>query len=239
MKKLFKGATLVAMSAFAVSAFAQGTDLVEPHGVCQSSKYQYDTDGLAGYTYLWEITGGTMGTDYKITKSGAGDKTAVVEWLNPTPEGTTWTFTQQAKSDKNCMGPIKTIHVSVNTFSVEPENGDMCSDIEGYPATVDITLPTEGKCNGAVTHTVTKWKITAIDLGTNITATSTSNHKVGDEITSATGLNTDKFKNAGNANADVTYTLTPYAGESAGSSFSVKVTVYPEVKEPVVKFTAL
>ncbi|MCQ2336348.1 MAG: hypothetical protein MJ010_04100 [Paludibacteraceae bacterium] len=239
MKKLISLATLAAMSAFAVSAFAQGTDLPDTQGVCQSSKYQYDTDGLAGYTYLWEITGGTMDTDYKITKSGAGDKTAVVEWLNPTPEGTTWIFTQQARSDKGCLGPVKTVNVSVNTFEVNPVEGDVCSDIPEVPSTVDVSLPTEGKCGGVKTHTVNKWKIVSVVPDANVTGAA-SNHKAGDELTSATDLNTDKFTNAGTTDANVVYTIIPFADNGAqGASFTVTITVYPEVKKPNVTFKAL
>ncbi|MCQ2350346.1 MAG: hypothetical protein MJ003_00010 [Paludibacteraceae bacterium] len=239
MKKLISLATLAAMSAFAVSAFAQGTDLPDTQGVCQSSKYQYDTDGLTGYTYYWDIQGGTEGTDYTITKSGAGDKTAVVEWINPTPDGTTWTFTQQAKSDKGCMGPIKTVNVSVNTFSVTSPTSNMCSDIPDYSATVNVTLPTEGECGGVKTHTVNKWKIVSVVPDANVTGAA-SNHKANDELTSATDLNTDKFTNAGTTDANVVYTIIPFADNGAqGASFTVTITVYPEVKKPTVKYTAL
>jgi len=179
-------------------------------------------------TYNWDIDNGTEGTDWSIdTKTG----TAVnVIW---TTAGD-YTFWSQETNQYNCIGPKTTITVTVSPAPVvDPVSNNICSATQKVAGTtvdvVNLELP-QAK-NAA---TVGKWDITSVDLNgvTPAAGNATIPYKTADKDY----IKNDAYTNSTTAPVNVVYHVTPYAGECAGDEFTVTVTVYPEVKAPVIKF---
>ena len=116
----------------------------------------------------------------------------------------------------SCAGSSFTITVTVDPEPLYTGNLDatVCSD-----EATGVDLPGTDDDGG----TITSFDISAVVDG-NLTGTATT----GTGIVDLMAIASDVFNNVTNTSHDVVYTVTPYFGSCAGSSFTITVTVDPE-----------
>ena len=185
--------------------------------VCLNSTESFGVMPIAGSTYTWSIIPGTGGAG-TINNGAAPNNLITVNW---TATGTC-TLQVTETNSSNCSAVINSIVITVNPLPiVSNSTASVCSG-----SSTGVTLATTSDNS----LTVSKWDITA-SVGAGLTGSATT----GNGLTSATAIQSDTYANVTSASANVVYTVTPYTGNCAGSSYTVTVTVTPE---PVVAAAA-
>lgn len=234
MKKHFLLASIALLAAMP-NVLAETGTLGNTQTVCQSSTYEYDVDPIStNADYEWEV-GGTQGTDRNLTYIDNTHKTkAQIQWITAAAAPGRDLKTREISPD-GCVGPWKESKVIVNPKPVVAnQSNNICSDDQAgtsHPDKVNLSFVTSG------TPTITKWNIKSINVPTGVDAG--SGNAVTGDTTNADAIKNDVYTNTTNAAKNVTYTITPYAGDCAGDDFTVTVTVYPSVSEPTVKFRSI
>ncbi len=229
MKKQVLIATmLTAVAMFAGSVYAADAT----HGACVSTSENPSIGSpISGSTYEWGIEGGD-GSEYTITPTVG---TAVtIEWLK-TGVFTLWS---QETSEHSCIGPKMEIEVTVSSFTaLDPTANNICSILEDGTGgdVIGATLPVDGWCGGVVTQTIDKWIINSIDNVDKVTPAST-NAQTSVGLTDKNAIFNDKYTNDNPDIVVLTYHITPYADSVEGTPFKVEVSVYPQVKKPVINW---
>lgn len=182
--------------------------------VCLNSNHNYGVINTAGSTYQWSIippAGGTI--------TGNGNNVISVLWQ------TIGVYDLQVVETNayGCVGPPVDIQVLVNDLPiVNPMTPPaICS---GFP--IGVVLPSTS-ANGL---TLTSYDITAV-VDPGLTGTATT----GNGITNVNAIAGDIFTNTTAGPLTVVYTVVPYAGQCAGASFTITVTITPApVVNPMV-----
>ncbi|MEN8249824.1 MAG: PKD-like domain-containing protein, partial [Bacteroidota bacterium] len=167
----------------------------------------YDVTAVVGGTLTGVATTAIGTTDINLI---AGD---VFTNITNTTDIVTYTVTPYMGS---CVGTSFDIVVTV---SPEPLytgnlNATVCSD-----GATGVVLPSTDDDGGVITS----FDVTAV-AGAGLTGTATT----GTGISNVNLIAGDVFTNLTNASDIVTYTVTPYMGSCAGTSFDIVVTVDPE-----------
>lgn len=174
-----------------------------PDSVCLNSTESYGVNLTAGSTYAWSISDPTAGT----IATGATPNLIAVTWTK------TGNYTLQVieTNQYNCVGVPVSIDITVNpTAAIVNKTATMCS---GETFTVSPINGTDQIPAG----TTYSWSAPAVTGVTGMVS--------GSGATNISGTLT----NTTNAPVNVVYTVTPTSGSCTGASFTVTVTVYPQV----------
>lgn len=241
MKNVAKKISLVAilLAAMSVQAVAQTTPpaATQPNApkatqtVCQSQTTTYTINPDFADEYGWKIENGVIGTNYDYTASTTN--TFSVEWLT---EGN-FDLMSQATKD-GCKGPWSVLEVTV---APQPEisntTATLCSYVKDEQEdALGLELPTTFTSTKGTVVTIDKWLI-QVNVPTGVTRYGVSiDPTTGTEFTDKDAIASDYFVNSNTTNADVEYTITPYAGECEGKAATYTVTVKPAVAAPSISW---
>lgn len=237
MKNVAKKISLVAilLAAMSVHAVAQTAPAAEQANapqatqtVCQSKSTTYTINPDFADSYAWKVESGIMGTNYDYTESTTN--TFTVDWLT---EGN-FDLKSQATKD-GCKGPWSVVAVTVAPKPEIPDGtATLCSFVTGVQEDVlNYELPTSFTSDAGTAVTITKWLI-KVDVPAGVTRFGTAIDAAGTEFTDKSVLANDYFINSNTANADVVYTITPYADQCEGEPATYTVTVKPAVAAPTI-----
>lgn len=240
MKNVAKKISLVAilLAAMSVQAVAQTTPpaATQPNApkatqtVCQSKTTTYTINPDFADEYGWKIENGAIGTNYDYTASTTN--TFSVEWLT---EGN-FNLMSQATKD-GCKGPWSVVAVTV---APAPKMNDGTSTLCSYVTTeqedkLNYELPTTYTSDAGTNVTITKWVI-KVDIPTGVTRYGVNIDAAGSEFTDKAAIANDYFVNSNTTNANVVYTITPYADTCPGVAATYTVTVKPAVAVPSISW---
>lgn len=239
MKNVAKKISLVAilLAAMSVSAVAQTAPAAEQANapqatqtVCQSKSTTYTINPDFADSYAWKVESGIMGTNYDYTESTTN--TFTVDWLT---EGN---FDLKSQATKNgCKGPWSVVAVTVAPMPEMPnETETLCSFVTTEQEDkVTYSLPTTFVSTAGTNVTINKW-IIKVDVPTGVTRFGVAIDAAGTEFTDASALQNDYFVNSNATDANVNYTITPYAGDCEGKPATYTVTVKPAVAAPSISW---
>ena len=239
MKNVAKKISLVAilLAAMSVSAVAQTAPAAEQANapqatqtVCQSKSTTYTINPDFADSYAWKVESGIMGTNYDYTESTTN--TFTVDWLT---EGN---FDLKSQATKNgCKGPWSVVAVTVAPMPEMPnETETLCSFVTTEQEDkVTYSLPTTFVSIAGTNVTIDKWVI-KVDVPTGVTRFGVAIDAAGTEFTDASALQNDYFVNSNATDANVNYTITPYAGDCEGKPATYTVTVKPAVAAPSISW---
>lgn len=239
MKNVARKISLVAilLAAMSVSAVAQTAPAAEQANapqatqtVCQSKSTTYTINPDFADSYAWKVESGIMGTNYDYTESTTN--TFTVDWLT---EGN---FDLKSQATKNgCKGPWSVVAVTVAPMPEMPnETETLCSFVTTEQEDkVTYSLPTTFVSTAGTNVTINKW-IIKVDVPTGVTRFGVAIDAAGTEFTDASALQNDYFVNSNATDANVKYTITPYAGDCEGKPATYTVTVKPAVAAPSISW---
>lgn len=132
----------------------------------------------------------------------------------------------------NLTGAAITVVYTVTPYTGTCAGAPYTITLTVAPAPVVASVAT-AVCSGSITGvtlattstnglSVDKWNISAV-VNTGLTGTATT----GNNLSSATAIQSDTFVNTTSAPVTVVYTVTPYSGSCAGASYTITVTVNP------------
>lgn len=234
-KRILTIATALLCASFLTTAFADEGTLADEQQVCQSTKYEYTPDSPeTGATYVFELSGGTAGTDY--TKVDDINKTTI-EWKTANLSG--WTLKSKETTAEGCIGPWKTTTVKVSPKPVyTPTASALCSDDSrtSEPSdTYNTALPTAD--DNSVT--LVKWDIAIKggSLPSGVTASGATIPQAG--VTDADYLKPIHFENTNSTAQTVELEITPYSASCAGTPYTQQIVVLPKVNQPTIHFKSI
>ena len=160
----------------------------------------YMVTATPGSTYTWTITPGTSGNEWRMNGTG---NNITVDW-NSTG---VYTLSIVERNATGCYGLPREVVVTVNNVPdviATPSSESICSG-----STTNIAL------SGNIGNTIFTW-----------TAVLTSGTASGFSDGSGSGIS-QTITNTTNAEATVTYTITPSANGTTGAQVNVVITIYP------------
>ena len=195
---LVRGTLLILLLACSVGTWAQ-SDPSPAQTVCIGSE-PYLVTATPGSTYVWTITPGISGTEWRINGTG---NNITVNWNI----AGIYSLSVVERNSAGCVGQPREVVVTVSERPVviaTPASQTICSG-----ATTNIALSSNiGTATFTWTAALTNGTASGFSDGTGATIAQT-------------------LTNTTNAAATIAYTITPTANSSTGTPITVVVTVYP------------
>jgi PKD-like domain len=195
---ILRGTLLILLLASSVGTWAQ-SDPSPVHTTGIGSE-PYLVTATPGSTYVWTITPGISGTEWRI--NGTGNNISV-DWNI----AGVYTLSVVERNAAGCMGLPREVVVTVSERPVviaTPASQSICSG-----ATTNIALSSNiGTATFTWTAALTSGTASGFSDGTGATIAQT-------------------LTNMTNAAATIAYTITPSANSSTGTPITVVITVYP------------
>ena len=195
---LLRGTLLILLLACSVGTWAQ-SDPSPAQTVCIGSE-PYLVTATPGSTYVWTITPGISGTEWRINGTG---NNITVNWNI----AGIYSLSVVERNSAGCVGQPREVVVTVSERPVviaTPASKTICSG-----ATTNIALSSNiGTATFTWTAALTSGTASGFSDGTGATIAQT-------------------LTNTTNAVATIAYTITPTANSSTGTPITVVVTVYP------------
>ena len=195
---MLRGSLLILLLACSVGTWAQ-SDPNPVQAVCIGSE-PYLVTATPGSTYVWTITPGISGTEWRI--NGTGNNISI-DWNI----AGVYTLSVVERNSAGCLGQPREVVVTVSERPVviaTPASQSICSG-----ATTNIALSSNiGTSTFTWTAALTSGTASGFSDGTGATIAQT-------------------LTNTTNAAATIAYTITPTANSSSGTPITVVVTVYP------------
>jgi hypothetical protein len=172
---------LILMLAFVNGAWAQ-TNTDPTQAVCIGNE-PYLVTPTSGSTYLWTITSGSQGTDWRINGTGA---TISVDWITPG----IYTLSVTETNAQGCRGQEKSVSVTVTTVQVPLLTASVSPVCFGTTGVVYTTDPGKSNYVWVVTGGIITTGGTSADNSVTVTWNGSAPHSVSVNYTNPTGCST-------------------------------------------------